>query len=196
MAGPWDLPYILTTYEIGTSAGPIAREGTSLDVPLHRLMPYTVGALVVVTTLANKRGEVVEAGRSGRYRVRVEGATIWCREADLAAPPEPARSKRGKRALAEPASAHSPGSPRSSASRPAPARRLDLHGLRVDEALARVEAGLNDALLGGADHLEIVHGKGTGTLQKAVHRYLGTLPVIAIFRLDPENPGVTRVYFR
>ena len=154
-------------------------------------MPYTVGALVVVTTLGNKRGEVVEAGRHGRYRVLVESATIWCREADLAAPPEPGRSKRRARKPAAAVAAPPP----ASVSRPPPARRLDLHGLRTDEAMARVDAELNAALLRGADSVAIVHGKGTGTLQKAVHRHLAALPVVAAFRLDPENRGVTWVYF-
>jgi len=154
-------------------------------------MPYTVGAPVVVATLGNKRGEVVEAGRNGRYRVRVESATVWCREADLASPPEPARSKRRRRTPTAAAAAP----PAASVSRSPPARRLDLHGLRTDEAMARVDAELNDALLGGADSIAIVHGKGTGTLQKAVHRHLGTLAVVAAFRLDPENPGVTWVFF-
>ena len=146
-----------------------------------------VGAEVIVRTLGNKRGVVLEAGRGGRYRVRVEGVTTWCLEQDLAVPPDAAKKKKGgdreppaRTAAADPVA--TPG-------------RVDLHGLTVEEALARVVDELDHALRRGADRVEVVHGKGSGRIRRALHRHLASLPVVKVFALDERNPGVTWVYF-
>jgi DNA mismatch repair protein MutS2 len=65
----------------------------------------------------------------------------------------------------------------------------------VDEALARVVEEIDRSLLRGADRVEVIHGKGSGRVREAVHRYLASLSVVAAFRMDPRNDGVTWVYF-
>ncbi|RUM89460.1 MAG: hypothetical protein DSZ24_01235 [Thermodesulfatator sp.] len=55
---------------------------------------------------------------------------------------------------------------------PAESDTLHLRGLRVDEALARLETFLNRALLEGRREVRIVHGLGTGRLLGAVRAYL------------------------
>lgn len=150
-------------------------------------MPLRVGAEVVVRTLGNKRGVVVEAGRAGQYRVRVEALTMWCREQDLVAPSGVKGPKRTPSAAPEASAAGQ--------SEPSPPARVDLHGLTVEEAIARVLMAIDRALLRGADRLEVVHGKGSGRIRAALHRHLAALPVVARFRLDPNNAGVTWVYF-
>lgn len=150
-------------------------------------MPLPVGADVVVRTLGNKRGIVIEAGRHGQYRVRAESVTMWCREQDLAAPPE-GRKKKDAARTDQDVSATSP-------SGDTPPVRVDLHGLRVDEAIARVVDEIDRALLRGADRIEVVHGKGSGRVKEALHRHLASMPVVAAFKLDRRNLGVTWVYF-
>jgi DNA mismatch repair protein MutS2 len=131
---------------------------------------------------------VVEAARGGRYRVRVEGLTVWCREEDLADPPDAPKGRRaGRRPPAAPAA-----DPPDDA---APPGRVDLHGLRVDEAIARAVQEMDRTIRRGADRLEVVHGKGSGRIRDALHRQLGSMPVVKAFALDPRNPGVTWVYF-
>lgn len=49
---------------------------------------------------------------------------------------------------------------------------LDLRGERYDDALARVEKYIDDALLAGYPRVSIIHGKGTGALRKGVQDYL------------------------
>jgi DNA mismatch repair protein MutS2 len=150
-------------------------------------MPFDIGAHVVVRTLGNKRGIVMAAARNGRCQVQVEGLTVSCREEDLALPP--ARSKkqiaREKERMAPAAtSADAPGRP----------GRVDLHGLTVEAAMTRVTDEIEQAIVRGADRVEVIHGKGSGRIRHALHRHLASMAVVSAFKLDAANPGVTWIY--
>lgn len=67
------------------------------------------------------------------------------------------------------------------------ARRVDLRGMRVDEALTAMEQALDDAARASSESLEIVHGLGTGALQSAIREHLRRLPHVARF-----TPGANR----
>jgi DNA mismatch repair protein MutS2 len=146
---------------------------------------FEIGSRVVVLPLGRKQGVIVEAGRGGHYRVQVESTTVSCRESDLIASPEAPRKKRPRGGVH--ASTADEATPR--------AATIDLHGLTVEEALGRVVEAIDTALRHGADRLEVLHGKGSGRIREALHRQLETLPVVASFRMDPHNPGVTWVHF-
>ncbi len=77
-------------------------------------------------------------------------------------------------------------------SRPSAPRRpdpdMDLRGLRVDEAVARVDTALNDAALDGVSMVRIIHGKGTGALRRAIREYLSDHPLVSAAG-DGEGPG-------
>ena len=153
-------------------------------------MPFSIGDAAIVRALGNKRGDIIAIGRDGRYQLRIEGVTMWCREEDLDTQKDSGRTKASRR---------KPGRRRHTEEERghvAPAGRLDLHGLIVDEALARLTDEIDRSLLRGADRLEVIHGKGSGRVRDAVHRHLASMLVVAAFRLDPVNPGVTWVHFR
>ncbi len=69
---------------------------------------------------------------------------------------------------------------------------LNLNGLRVDEALPLVDRLLDQAVLNGAEHVDIIHGVGTGRLKKAVWEHLKRHGQVKELHAD-ANPGVTVV---
>jgi DNA mismatch repair protein MutS2 len=50
--------------------------------------------------------------------------------------------------------------------------KIDIMGMRVDEALPLLEKKMDDALWAGITHISILHGKGTGTLRDAIRKHL------------------------
>ena len=70
-----------------------------------------------------------------------------------------------------------------------PSSRLNLIGLRVDEALSRLEPFLNQASLGGLTEVIIVHGFGEGILQRAVREHLKGHPLVKEFRPGAKAEG-------
>jgi DNA mismatch repair protein MutS2 len=73
---------------------------------------------------------------------------------------------------------------------------LDLRGLRADEAVASLEAYLDQAILIGTTQVEIIHGKGTGALRREVHEALRRSPAVDSFataNADQGGDGMTIV---
>lgn len=73
----------------------------------------------------------------------------------------------------------------------APVFELRLLGMRREEALAALERQLDLAVIQGLKSFSIIHGKGTGALQTAVHDYLRTYPGVADFGFAPPEDGGT-----
>ena len=78
-----------------------------------------------------------------------------------------------------------------------PVSEIDMHGLRVEEMISRLEAFLNEALLAGCVEARVIHGHGSGALRKALHQHLRKLG-LRNFRLGesgqtPGGDGVTIV---
>ncbi|WP_457597552.1 endonuclease MutS2 [Hydrogenimonas sp.] len=67
--------------------------------------------------------------------------------------------------------------------------KLDLHGLRAEEALERLDKFLSDALLAGFDEVLIYHGIGTGRLARAVREFLKAHPSVRGFSDAPQHMG-------
>jgi DNA mismatch repair protein MutS2 len=70
---------------------------------------------------------------------------------------------------------------------------LDLRGLMADEAVREVEAYLDNAVHSEWEEVRLVHGKGTGSLRLAVHKYLSGLKTIKGYRLGKWGEGDTGV---
>ena len=54
---------------------------------------------------------------------------------------------------------------------PSMSPEIDLRGLTVDEALMLIDQRLDEAARAGVRELRIIHGKGTGTLRRAVRAH-------------------------
>lgn len=75
--------------------------------------------------------------------------------------------------------------------------RVDVRGLRVDEAMGIVEKALDDAARAGLACLEIVHGIGTGALMSGLRGRLRELPHVRRIEAggaESGGPGVTLAY--
>ncbi|KPL05607.1 hypothetical protein AMJ85_11670, partial [candidate division BRC1 bacterium SM23_51] len=68
-------------------------------------------------------------------------------------------------------------------------RDLDLHGLRVEEALARVDRYIDLALRRDLATVRLRHGRGTGALRRAIHEFLRQHQSVRSFALADEPDG-------
>ncbi|MBR8463137.1 endonuclease MutS2 [Campylobacter sp. faydin G-24] len=66
---------------------------------------------------------------------------------------------------------------------------LDLHGLRADEAIAKLDKFISDSLIMGFDEVLVYHGIGTGKLSYAVKNFLKSHPSVKGFSDAAPNQG-------
>lgn len=67
--------------------------------------------------------------------------------------------------------------------------QVDLHGLRVEEALEEAARGIDQALVHRLDKFKIIHGHGSGRLRIAIREMLATHPHVALFRFGEPHEG-------
>lgn len=66
---------------------------------------------------------------------------------------------------------------------------LDLRGQRYEEALIKLDQYLDQVLMSSYSQVEIIHGKGTGALQKGVQQHLKQHPKVKSYRMGLPNEG-------
>lgn len=66
---------------------------------------------------------------------------------------------------------------------------LDLHGLRGEEAVEKLDKFISDALINGYESLRVYHGIGTGRLAYAVREFLKIHPSVVSFRDAHPSEG-------
>lgn len=74
---------------------------------------------------------------------------------------------------------------------------MDVHGLTVDQAIARIEAQINKANA-STYRIRVVHGFNRGNnIQRAIYRELGHGLCPKVLRIvGGDNPGVTELVLR
>ena len=134
-----------------------------------------------VVTEEIKKGRLMEIRLAGGVKIKVEPSRL---EPLTGEAPKQDRTWKPKT-----------GSP---ASRPAPAStwpEVNIIGLRVEEALPRVDKALDEAILTGLARLSVIHGVGTGALRQAVREFLVDHPLVKNFS-SPEGlrgAGLTEI---
>lgn len=66
---------------------------------------------------------------------------------------------------------------------------LDLRGKRYEEAMMALDQYLDQVILSSYSQVEIIHGKGTGALQKGVQQHLKQHPKVKSYRMGHPNEG-------
>jgi DNA mismatch repair protein MutS2 len=76
-----------------------------------------------------------------------------------------------------------------------PQYELRLLGMRQNEALDALQKQLDLASVSGFANFSVIHGKGNGVLQQAVHDYLSRYPHVAEYHFArPEDGGAGKTY--
>lgn len=138
-----------------------------------------VGDRVFVPSLSAE-GEVISADGGGEvevqvgtFRVKVQADTLEYVGRKKKRQPE---SERGMSGVRRP--------------RPeSPGLELHLIGMTREDALPRVEEYLDQAYLSGLPWVRIVHGKGSGTLRRAVQELLRGHPLVKSYESAPGSEG-------
>ena len=128
---------------------------------------------------AERVGVVREIIDEDRIEVEIGGVRVWTRLSDLRSPPEEPTQKE-------------PPHPRPSyrlSAAPEVKMELSVHGLTTVEALSKVDRYLDRLLLSDIPRGWIIHGKGSGTLRRAIREHLRELPFVKDFYPAPPHEG-------
>lgn len=134
------------------------------------------GETVFVKSLGCEAEIIVPYEKQGRIRVRAGSIEVEVPLSDI-------RLRKG-RAPAKKTPSKPTGIPDRQVE-----QRLNLVGLRVDEALSLLEPYLNQAALAGIPEVTIIHGFGTGALSRAVREHLKGHPLVKGFRSGEQQEG-------
>lgn len=134
------------------------------------------GAIVFVKSLGYDATVVKILRRDNRLRVRIGNK-------DIEVPIHDVGLRRGR-----PVETGIPGIKVETADETVSAR-INVIGLRVDEALSVTEPFLNRAVLSGLGEVVIVHGIGAGILSKNIREYLSGHPLVKDFREGAQTEG-------
>lgn len=152
------------------------------------------GETVEIITLG-QTGRVLSEPSNGQVMVQAGILKIQVKLADLRRVPEKRVTVAAVNPLAKAAAALRPEERSGRASSLMMGKvketspEVDLRGLTVEEAVDRTDKFLDDALLAGIGQVRIIHGKGTGTLRRAVREFLDFRPGVLSHRLGKADEG-------
>lgn len=157
------------------AAGAKVRTGVDVPVSALRSTPVAAGDSVLVGTLNDRPGRVVET-KGKDAKVLVGSLTLTVPVASLtrtAAPPPPAVKISLYGGLPD----------------DDPHREIDVRGLRVDEVEDRVLQSIDAAIRADMREIRFIHGKGTGALRVRIGEMLKNDRRVTSFRFGSWNEG-------
>ena len=142
-------------------------------------VPEFAPGVEVYVGASRSRGMIVREAKKGQWIVTVGTLKMTCKGQDLSAVPVNGQKKN---VTVEYHADLSEGE--------VPAFELRLLGMRHDEAVKALERQLDLAAMKGLKEFSVVHGKGNGVLQSAVHEALSRYAGVAEFHFaHPEQGG-------
>lgn len=150
-------------------------DGDDDDYVLPR--PLKTGDNVFVKTLGAE-AEVVSLDKNGNAEVKagVMKMKVKTSELRLLAPKKKPKKQSLYRSVKE-------------KSLPSGKSSVDLRGESVEEAIADLDMFIDGVLRSGLNELTIIHGKGTGTLRRAIQQHLKDHPNIKSYRTGVYGEG-------
>ena len=161
----------------------------------------------VATIKGNRTGTLLRQSGKGSWLVQVGGLKLTMKEKELRLlqPLEVNPAQMVEYSLVEGDSfssslPHSLATPQDrsfvkDSSTERPVLELRLLGMRCEEAIKALERQLDLATMQGLHNFSVIHGKGNGILQQAVHDYLSHYPGITDFHFArPEEGGTGKTY--
>lgn len=144
------------------------------DVPLvirtgDRVLHKKLNRQGTITAVDEKRGKV---------QLDLDGMSIWCLNKEIAT------AKIERRPVAKMSQTRLNISHDTVAS-----MQIDVRGQLAEQAVSEVEKFVDKAILAGYSELEIIHGRGSGTLRRQIHDFLAAVPSVATFSLANEERG-------
>ena len=140
-----------------------------------RLDTFGINDRVRIVTL-NKEGEITELLGEDRARVQVGSMSTVVRIRDLEKLDTKGSAKPSRQLSKTPVTEDI-------------SREIHLRGMTVDEATEALDRFLDQAVLAGLPQIYVVHGKGTGTLRRALTEYLKNHPEVESLTLGNWNEG-------
>jgi len=146
----------------------------------HNEKPLEVGDEVMILSLA-RQGELVKQSKNGEWTVAMGIMTVNIKPDDLQyiKPPGKPKKKHNIRG----------GSMSVKGSTTSARGKLDLRGVRYEEAMLMLDQYFDQVMLANYDNVTIIHGHGTGAIRNGVQKYLRGKPFIAEFRFGGEAEG-------
>lgn len=129
----------------------------------------------IILRSANQKGSVLERIKDNEYLIQVGIMKVTVNRKDIELVNEPAEKPKPFTTI------------RSGST--TVRTELDLRGERFEDALIALEKYIDDALLAGHRHVQIIHGKGTGALRKGVQQFAKNHPHIISSRMGEANEG-------
>ena len=140
----------------------------------------------VVAVSSNSRGILLDSPRKGVWNVQFGSIKMSIKEKDL-------ELVKKSNSVSQTVSVSYDLDTSSTGERPV--FELRLLGMRAEEAIAALEHQIDLCALSNFASFSVIHGKGYGVLQQAVHDYLSNCPLVQSFEFaHPDDGGSGKTY--
>lgn len=175
----------LKPHEIIEAKGQLKKLAPEVDLSKNKVLKKAkkkrapkVGDTIVVTSYG-QRGSLIKLLKDGRWEAQVGLIKMTLKEEEFQIE-SVEKSKEPKKKQVHVVKKTSGQGPRA---------RLDLRGMRYEEAMMALDSFIDQALLNNMAQVDIIHGIGTGVIREGVSQYLRRNKHVKSFGYAPQNAG-------